>query len=91
MWHFHIRQASLSDLSFNYGFRVSKTRDVTFHYSFKRCLTYYIEKLHNASLLIPPKDNIFVAKDEMNYNLSEKSCENIMESNYVVKNVKYNV
>ena len=49
MWHFHIRKASLSDSSFN---------DVTFHYSFKYCLTYYIEKLHNASLLIPPFERV---------------------------------
>ena len=43
---------------FTFAKRVFRTRDATFHYSFKRCLTYYIEKLHNASLLIPPRSLI---------------------------------
>ena len=43
---------------FTFAKRVFRTRDATFHYSFKRCLTYYIEKLHNASLLIAPRSLI---------------------------------
>ena len=36
-----------------YGTRVSKTRDASLHYSFKRCLTKYIQPLYTAILHIP--------------------------------------
>ena len=36
--------------------RVSKTRDATFLYYFKRCLTNYIQPLYTTILHIPPED-----------------------------------